>query len=114
VFVIGRGETGIQDDAMRVPIFASDFGRYQFAPTNKWNVIFPYVERDGVFRLYTERELHQLFQKAFAYLCSRRDVLRKRVGAKVWYGFSAARSLATQEHARILVPLLAETEDFAH
>lgn len=106
VFVVSR-EADIEEDATRIPNFASDFGRYRFSPTGKWRVIFPYLKEDGGFRLYRESELKQHFPKTFAYLRGHRNILKQRKGAHAWYGFSAPRSLATHERARILIPLLA-------
>jgi adenine-specific DNA-methyltransferase len=42
VFVVEGDAEGIESAALRIPVFASDFGRYSFKPTGKWQVIFPY------------------------------------------------------------------------
>ena len=113
VFVVSGSSPDLEEGILRTPIFASDFGRYSFQPSGKWQIIFPYVlERRG-YRLYTEEELKERFPKAFKYLHSHKKTLQKRKQYQEWFGYSAARSLAMHDDAQILVPLLADHGIFA-
>lgn len=107
VFIVAANEAEIEDDLLRVPIFAADFGRYSFSPSGKWQVLFPYIVDGSSARLCTEQEM-KTFPKAFSYLKGNRGILKKRKQDGAWYGFSAPRSLALHDHAQIMVPLLAD------
>jgi hypothetical protein len=50
---------------VREPLFASDFGRYNFAPGKKWKVIYPNVRASGDVRLLTEAELKERYPRAY-------------------------------------------------
>ena len=100
VFVFQKGQLDIEREVVRVPVFASDFGRYRFSPGDKWRVIFPYFRDGDGFRLMQESELRKDFPKAYTYL-------------QEWFGFSAARNLEIHERATIMVPLLADRGLFA-
>jgi hypothetical protein len=98
----------IEPDILRIPIFATNFGRYEFRPNEKDVIIFPYiVEKDG-YKLIPELEIKQKYPNAFKYLSSRRKELEKRKQFQMWYGFSAPRNLDVHEKAQLLVPLLAD------
>lgn len=113
VFVVEASGHGLENDILRTPLFASDFGRYHFAPEEKWRVIFPYVaEKDG-FRLLTSSELQKKFPKTFAHLQQNSGRLRERKQFKEWFGYSAPRNLELHERAQIAVPLLADGGLFA-
>lgn len=113
VFIYEAGTIDIEDKINRVPLFASDFNRYKFAPKRKWKIIFPYVMEEGKFRLYTENELKKKYPKAFAYLQSNQNALKKRKQYQEWYGYSAPRNLDLHENADIAIPLLANKGIFA-
>jgi Eco57I restriction-modification methylase/TaqI-like C-terminal specificity domain len=113
VFLIENGGVELEGEMLRTPIFASDFNRYAFNPSGKWQIIFPYVLDDDSYRLYTEEELENNFPKAYAYLKSNRERLEKRKQFKEWYGYSAPRNLLLHDDAQILVPLLANRGLFA-
>jgi len=113
VFVIAATALPVERGITRVPIFAPDFGRYDFTPSIKWRVVFPYLISDGVSRAYSEREMKQEFPKALAYLSSHREQLKKRKQYREWFGYSAPRNLELHERAQILVPLLANHGMFA-
>ena len=113
VFVFESGTLKIEKEIVREPLFASDFGRYRFAPVGKWKVIFPYISENGDFRLYTEQELKRLFPRAYAYLHENQPALKRRKQFKEWFGYSAPRNLALHEQAQIAVPLLADGGLFA-
>jgi len=106
VFLVPANST-LEPSVLRVPIFAADFSRYEFWPTEEWRVIFPYeVDADGS-TLMLERGLKQRAPKAFAHLRENYPSLKKRKQFKEPYAFSAPRSLSTHEGAQIVVPLLA-------
>lgn len=113
VFIIEASSREVEPEITRIPIFAPDFGRYRFVPSENWRVIFPYIVGDGETRSYSEREMRKLFPKATAHLGGRREQLKKRKQYREWYGFSAARNLDLHERAQILVPLLANHGMFA-
>jgi hypothetical protein len=112
VFIINSSDLDIEKDILRLPIFATDFSRYNFSPSDKWRIIFPYVFEDSSFRLYTEEEFREKYPKAFAYLLANQLALKKRKQYKKWYGYSAPRNLALHDHAHIMVPLLADHGSF--
>jgi hypothetical protein len=113
VFVVEAIGHGLEKEALRTPLFASDFGRYHFAPQDKWRIIFPYVaEKDG-FRLMKSSELQKKFPKAFAHLQENTGRLRERKQFKEWFGYSAPRNLELHDRAQIAVPLLADGGLFA-
>ncbi len=112
-FVLEEQSLDIEPEILRIPVFASDFGRYSFFPSGKWRIIFPYVFSNDFFRLYTEDELRRKFPKSFAYLLSHQVQLKKRKQFKDWFGFSAPRNLELHERAQIIVPLLADRGLFA-
>ena len=98
----------IEAGILRVPIYATDFGRYLFNPKSDEVIIFPYnVTSDG-YELKSASELQRQFPKAYKYLASRRRELEARKQFKAWYGFSAPRNLDVHQAAQMLVPLLAD------
>jgi type I restriction-modification system DNA methylase subunit len=114
VFVFETGTLRIEEDVVREPLFASDFGRYNFAPSGKWSVIFPYyIGKDGDYRLYSEQEFRTKFPRAFAYLHENQPGLRRRKQFKAWLGYSAPRNLELHDQAQIAIPLLANRGLFA-
>ena len=106
VFIIEDGAVEIEPEALRDPLFATDFGRYDFRPTGKWKVIFPYQIDDGC-RLLAEDDLKTRWPLTYRYLKSHEAALRKRKQFKEWYSYSAPRNLEVHERAHIVVPLLA-------
>ena len=103
----------VEDGICRAPLFATDFGRYSFAPEGRWKVIYPYVKREGGFELLGEAEFLKRFPKAYHYLETKRSQLAKRKQFAAWYGYSAPRNLGLHDRAEILVPLLANRGVFA-
>lgn len=97
----------IEAGILRIPVYATDFGRYAFAPKGEERVIFPYVVSPDGYALIEEAEMRRRFPKALAYLRSRRKELDERKQFNSWYGFSAPRNLDVHEGAAYLVPLLA-------
>ncbi len=113
VFVLGKGKSQVEKEILRVPIFATDFGRFHFLPSREWEIIFPYVSDGGKYRLYTEKELKGSFPKAYSYLREHQSKLQKRKQYSEWFGYSAPRNLDLHDKAQILVPLLADKGSFA-
>ena len=97
----------IEKDILRTPIYATDFGRFRFAPNAGERVIFPYIVAPDGYRVLEEKELADSYPKAYAYLKGRKRVLLKRKQFKKWYGFSALRNLDVHCQAHLMVPLLA-------
>ncbi|MCX6866715.1 MAG: hypothetical protein NTV46_10955 [Verrucomicrobia bacterium] len=112
VFVVENGNVDLEAEALREPLFATDFGRYEFRPTGKWKVVFPYKVADGS-RLLPEDDLKRRWPKTYRHLKNNEAALRKRKQYKEWYGYSAPRNLEVHERAHIAVPLLANRGQFA-
>jgi hypothetical protein len=107
VFMVGVNDPGVESDVLRVPIFASDFGRFEFRPKSDCRVIFPYELTSNGASLFSEELLKKRYPGAYKHLKNKRRALEDRAQYREWYGFSAPRSLAQHDHASILVPLLA-------
>jgi hypothetical protein len=113
VFVLESDSGIVEPELLRIPVFATDFSKFNFIPNSKWRVIFPYHETPNGLELMTEQELEQQFPKGYRYLKSKKPKLLKRKGARFWYGFTAPRNLDLHDKAQIVVPLLAEKGSFA-
>jgi len=98
----------IEPEILRIPIFATDFGRYEFGPSGNEFIIFPYRVENNAYYLIPESEFKQKYPKAYKYLASRKKMLDERKQYRDWYSFSAPRNLDVHENAQILVPLLAD------
>jgi hypothetical protein len=108
IFVVDASDHGIENEVLRTPLFASDFGRYFFAPKNTWKIIFPYAVENAKLRLMSIPDIRQKYPKAFAYLEQNSAKLKKRKQFKEWFGYSAPRNLDLHDRAQIAVPLLAD------
>jgi hypothetical protein len=97
----------VERDILRIPVYASDFGRYRFAPHSGELIIFPYDVSASGYTLKPEAVMKRDFPKAYSYLLERRKQLEERKQFKAWYGFSAPRSLDVHDSAHFFVPLLA-------
>ena len=113
VFMVDSTSTDVEPEVLRTPLFASDFSRYQFKLSGKWQVIFPYKVGNGESELMTESEFRKKSPKAFAHLHSQKAALLKRKQFTEWFGYSAPRNLPVHERARICIPLLADRGLFA-
>jgi hypothetical protein len=113
VFVIEKGSVSVEAKALRVPLFATDFGRYNFEPSDKWRVIFPYQTGANGFHLMPEREMRGSLPRTYHYLSEHQGALKRRKQFKEWFGFSAPRNLELHDQAQIAVPLLADHGVFA-
>jgi len=108
-FLTRQGENiEVEEDILRIPVYATDFGRYEFRPKSNDVIIFPYRVDRGGYSLIAENELRKAFPKAYKYLAGKKNELEKRKQYKTWYSFSAPRNLDVHETAQILVPLLAD------
>jgi len=97
----------IEPEILRTPIFATNYGRFDFVPSESTVIIFPYkVNADG-YVLIPENEFKKQYPNAYKYLVSRKKELEQRKQSRTWFGFSAPRNLEVHEKAQILVPLLA-------
>ncbi|MBM4162564.1 MAG: restriction endonuclease subunit M, partial [Ignavibacteria bacterium] len=112
VFLVEKGAK-LEKEALRIPLFATDFRRYHFDPAGDWRVIFPYTTSKDSARLLEEEELKKFFPKTYTYLHSNVATLRKRKQFRKWFAFSAARNLELHDRANIAVPLLADRGSFA-
>jgi len=113
VFVLESGSGIVEPELLRIPVFATDFSKFNFIPNSKWKVIFPYHETPNGLELMPEQELKKEFPRGYRYLMSKKPELLKRKGARFWFGFTAPRNLDLHDKAQILVPLLAEKGSFA-
>lgn len=97
----------IENEIIKVPVFATSFNRFNFKGSNEEFLIFPY-DLDNGGKLIDEKMLELNFPKAYSYLKSNKSILEKRAQFSKWYGFSAPRSLSLHSKADILIPLLAD------
>ncbi|MHB1033133.1 MAG: Eco57I restriction-modification methylase domain-containing protein [Pirellulales bacterium] len=97
----------IEPAILRIPLGATDFNRYRFAPEDDLRIIFPYRVDKESYALFAEEELRSEYPRTYAYLRSKREVLTARKQFNRWYGFSAPRNLSLHDQANLLVPLLA-------
>jgi type I restriction-modification system DNA methylase subunit len=102
----------VENELLRVPIYATDFGRYRFAPKSGERVVFPYEKVGDRYQPIPEAKLRSEFPLTYEYLKANRAALAKRRQVRVWYAFSAARSLEVHEVAQLAVPLLAREGSF--
>ncbi|MBW2594585.1 MAG: Eco57I restriction-modification methylase domain-containing protein, partial [Deltaproteobacteria bacterium] len=100
-------EIEIEDNILRIPLFATDFTRYHFTPKSEKVIIFPYCKHTNNFQLLSEAEFKTIYPQAFQYLYSHKKELEQRKQYKAWYGFSAPRNLSVHDTAQMIVPLLA-------
>jgi adenine-specific DNA-methyltransferase len=103
----------LENDILRIPIFATDFNRYLFKYDSPYRLIFPYKISNNNVSLIEETELKKEFPKTYKYLLAHKNTLLKRKQFSAWYGYSAARNLALHSNANILIPLLANKGLFA-
>ncbi len=93
VFMVDTMGCNLEPAILRIPLFASDFSRYNFHPADKWRVIFPYKVENGKSELMAEKEFQKLYPKAFEILQLRKGALLKRKQFSKWFGYSAPRNL---------------------
>ena len=102
----------IEKDILRIPIYATDFNRYNFHAKKNYRVLFPYQIKDDVATLIDETTLKKEYPKAYQYLLSKNKELRLRRNYVKWYSYSASRNLVLHSKADILIPLLADKGSF--
>ncbi len=113
VFMVATGSTDIEEGVLRVPVFATDFRRWEFEPNLGMRIIYPYEHSDNGVSLISEKVLRDKYPRCFKYLSSRRTALERRKQFRAWYGYSAPRNLELHDDADIVVPLLAGQPSFA-
>jgi hypothetical protein len=106
-------EIEIEPELLRIPVFATDFGRYRFYPDQRNRIIFPYRVNANGYSLISEAELRSKFPLAFSYLASKKKTLQARKQFSRWFGYSAPRNLHIHDSAQLVVPLLAERGMYA-
>jgi adenine-specific DNA methylase len=97
----------IEEDILRIPIYATDFGRYVFRPKSRERLVFPYVVESNRYFLLSQQELKHKFPNAYSYLSKHKKILEKRKQYSDWFSFSAPRNLDVHNSAHLVVPLLA-------
>jgi len=97
----------IENKILREPVYATDFGRFEFRPAQKEVIIFPYEVKPDGYELLSENKIKSEYPNAHKYLLGRKKELLERKQYKEWYGFSAPRNLDVHENGQILVLLLA-------
>jgi hypothetical protein len=102
----------VENDILRTPVYASDFGRYRFAPHSGELIIFPYDVTELGYEVKLEAAMKRDFPKAFGYLHAQKKELERRKQFGTWYGFSAPRNLEVHDEAHFFVPLLANEGSF--
>lgn len=97
----------IEEDLLRIPIYATDYNRYFFKSFNSDRIIFPYYVTNESYHLIPEKDFLSKFPKGYKYLQSRKSELAKRKQTGEWFGYSAPRSLHIHQQTDIMIPLLA-------
>ena len=98
----------LERSILRIPLYATDFGRYLFTPSEDNRIIFPYRVDGDSSSLISEEEFKAHFPRAFEYVRKRKKRLKTRKQFTHWYAYSAPRNLALHDTANLLVPLLAD------
>jgi type I restriction-modification system DNA methylase subunit len=106
-------EIRLESASLRIPLYATDFRRYAFAPTAEERIIFPYSVDATSSALIPETELKAKYPRTYDYLRSKRKQLEDRKQYRDWYGYSAPRNLTLHDSANLLVPLLADCGSFS-
>jgi hypothetical protein len=103
----------IEPELLRIPVYATSFGRYRFEPEPTNRIIFPYQVTGNSYSLIPEEEIRCTFPLAYKYLVSKKRALEERKQFSNWYGYSAPRSLNIHDSAQLVVPLLADKGMYA-
>ena len=107
LFTRDGAEVEIEMECLRIPLYASDFGRYRFRPCSGERIIFPYRREQEKYSAINEEDFKRAYPKCYSYLRSRKDELVRRKQYRQWFGFSAPRNLERHGSAHLMVPLLA-------
>jgi len=99
----------LENEVLRQPVYATDFQRYLFLPSNDERIVFPYSVREDSYELMSESLLRRRYPLAYSYLRTNRSALQQRKQYKRWYAYSAPRNLHVHDAADLIVPLLANT-----
>ena len=110
----GNGDyIDVEEEILRVPIYATDFNRYSFKLKKKYKILFPYKIIEDKAVLIDESTLQKQFPKAYHYLLSNMKTLELRSNYVRWYSYSASRNLVLHSKADFLIPLLADKGSFS-
>lgn len=107
LFTLDGEYVDVEQEILRIPVFATDFGRYRFSANKEFRIIFPYTVDSNGYQIISEFDFQKSYPKAYKYLLSKKKILLLRKQYKSWYGYSAPRNLDVHEKAQFLVPLLA-------
>lgn len=99
----------IEDAIMKPLVSGKDVKRF-IEPDTDVRLLFPYNVADGAARLLTSEEMADDYPKAWRYLQSFEQELRRREGSKfndpAWYRMGRPQNLDKQEKVKLLVPRL--------
>lgn len=97
----------LEKGIVRPVIDNTNINPYYIEPT-KFYVIFPYKIEDNQAKLYSKKELMNLFPKTWNYLSENRKVLSDRENGKFkgkeWYRFGRNQNIAKQHYSKMLMP----------
>ena len=79
----------LEDELLRIPIFATAVHRYAFNAETPFRVIYPYISENGRYRLIEEAHFERHFPKTYSYMRACRKRLQQRKQSGQWYGYSA-------------------------
>jgi adenine-specific DNA-methyltransferase len=65
----------LEEGILKIPIYATDFGRYSFKPKKNYRILFPYKIIESRATLIDEEVLKKEYPKAYKYLLSKRKEL---------------------------------------
>jgi type I restriction-modification system DNA methylase subunit len=103
----------IEKELLRIPLYATDFNRWNLMLNDRERIIFPYRVEDDRYSVIPEQELKTKYPRAYSYLLGCKTQLTARKQYNAWYGFSAPRALHLHDQSEFLVPLLANHAQFA-
>jgi hypothetical protein len=99
----------IEDEIMKPLVSGVEAKRF-IEPVTDTYLLFPYSVENGKARLFTPGEMQSWFPKAWEYLKSFEEELRKRESKKFdddqWYRFGRHQNIDKQEVTKLLVPRL--------
>ena len=103
------GESVLLESAILKRVIRSgSIGRY--CATTTAMVLFPYEVQDSKARLYTQKEMHERFPLAWAYLTRNHELLAGREKGKFkgerWYCFGRTQNLGAWEQPKLMIPYM--------
>ena len=114
IYVVEAKGHGLEAGALRIPLFASDFGRYYLEPSDRMAHHLSLRHRRGGQPPDVEfRASPPLSPRRLPTYSGIAQNYRARKQFKEWFGYSAPRNLELHDRAQIAVPLLANKPVFA-